>query len=315
VSVNRAVISLGTNTIRLLVVRPGDDGVVEQIEHLQTGTRLGEGLRDRGPLAPAAKTRTLAAVTEFAQAARAHRATISCIATSAMRRASDAAIFAAEVEAVTGAPLQILAGRVEAQASFRGATYGIARDGARIAVLDIGGGSTECAVGRNDELQDEHSVEIGSVRLTEMFPQLSGNDPGESARAAAREARAFLQVELAALARIGSVDRFVAVAGTALTIAAVAHQSHVERVSGTTLSLATIEETIDVLLALPLDARRELPGMLPQRADVLAAGGLILSSALSLTRVREVVAESNDLLLGFLLGVLDAEGVGSRERT
>jgi exopolyphosphatase/guanosine-5'-triphosphate,3'-diphosphate pyrophosphatase len=297
----RAVISLGTNTIRLLVVRDTADGL-EQIEHQQAGTRLGEGLHDRGPLAAAAKARTLEAVRAFVEAARAHDASIACIATSAMRRASDAADFASELEAVTGAPLQILAGHVEAQASFRGATHGIARDGARVAVLDIGGGSTECAVGRDDELEDEHSVEIGSVRLTEAFPKLAGNDPGEEASVAAREARAFLRKKLGPIAEIGRVDRFVAVAGTALTIAAVALGSHVERVSGTKLSLATIDATIDTLLALPLAARRELPGMLPQRADVLAAGGLILSTVLSLVDVHEVVAESNDLLLGFLLG-------------
>jgi len=311
VSPNRAVISLGTNTIRLLVVRPGENGSVEQIEHLQAGTRLGEGLRDRGPLAPAAKARTLEAVRTFTAAAQRHGATLACIATSAMRRASDADDFAAELRAVTGAPLQILAGPTEARASFRGATYGVARDRSRVAVLDIGGGSTECAVGRDRELEDARSIEIGSVRLTEAFPQLAGNDPGAAAQSSALAARAFLRAELGSFAQIGRVDRLVAVAGTALTIAAVARRSHVERVSGTTLSLATIDETVGALLALPLDARRELPGMLPQRADVLAAGGLILSTALSLIGVREVVAESNDLLLGFLLAQIEAKGAVS----
>ncbi len=308
---NHAVISLGTNTIRLLVVRRADDGSVEQIEHRQTGTRLGEGLRDRGPLAPAAKARTLAAVEAFAAAARTHDASLACIATSAMRRASDAAAFATELEAVTGVPLQILDGRAEAEASFRGARYGNGSDGSRVAVLDIGGGSTECAVGRDDRLEAAHSIEIGSVRLTEAFPGLAGNDAGDVARATAREARAFLCSELAAFSQIGRVDRLVAVAGTALTIAAVARGSHVEHVTGTTLSRATIDETIDTLLGLPLQARRELPGMLPQRADVLAAGGLILSTTLSLTRVRAAVAESNDLLLGFLLAQIGAEGAVS----
>ena len=302
---SRAVISLGTNTIRLLVVEKRSSGF-RQIEHLQVGTRLGEGLNATGTLLPAAKERTLSAIVDFAAVARRHGAPIACIATSAMRRASDAAVFAREIEESIGSQLEILDGETEASASYRGATQGAARDGKRIGVLDIGGGSTECAVGRDDRLEGARSIEIGSVRLTEAFPKLAGNDPSGEARAASREARTFLACELAPLAALGHVDRFVAVAGTALTIAAVLLESHVDRVSGAALSLVQIDATIEKLLALPLAERRELPGMLPQRADVLAAGGLILSTVLSLLHVREVVVESNDLLLGYLLGQFDA---------
>jgi exopolyphosphatase/guanosine-5'-triphosphate,3'-diphosphate pyrophosphatase len=300
-SANHAVISLGTNTIRLLVVRRDDNGAVDQIEHLQTGTRLGEGLRDRGPLAAGAKARTLAAVVEFARAARAHDASIACIATSAMRRASDAAAFASELYEAAGVRLQILDGAVEASASFRGATHNAARDGARIAVLDIGGGSTECAVGRDGVLEYARSIEIGSVRLTERFPALAGAASAADARETARRVRAELDVLLAPFAALGKVDRVVAVAGTALTIGAIAFASDVTRVSGRTLSRREIDATLDRLLGLPLEARRSLPGMLPQRADVLVGGGLVLSQTMQRFAVDEVVLESDDLLLGFLL--------------
>jgi exopolyphosphatase/guanosine-5'-triphosphate,3'-diphosphate pyrophosphatase len=306
-----AVISLGTNTIRLLVVHRGDDGVVEEREHLQAGTRLGEGLRDRGPLAPAAKARTLEAVRTFAAAAQRHDARIACIATSAMRRASDADAFAAELHAVTGAPLEILDGATEAAASFRGATQGMPHDGSRIAVLDIGGGSTECAVGCDGVLAFARSIEIGSVRLTERYAALGGAAPGEPAHATAREVREELRATLAAFTGLGPIDRLIGVAGTALTIGAIALRSDVTRVSGLTLSHAAIDETIDRLLDLPLETRRTLPGMLPQRADVLVAGGLILSETLHAFAMPSVILESNDLLLGFLLAQIDAEGVVS----
>jgi exopolyphosphatase/guanosine-5'-triphosphate,3'-diphosphate pyrophosphatase len=91
------------------------------------------------------------------------------------------------------------------------------------------------------------------------------------------------------------------VAGTPLTIAAVAWESHVDRVSGETLELTTIDATIDRLLDLGLDGRRALPGMLPQRADVLPGGALVLSECLRALDVRAARLESNDLLLGYLL--------------
>ena len=295
-----AVISLGTNTIRMLVVRKDTDGV-EQLEHLQTGTRLGEGLSDSGMLAPAAKMRTLAAVTEFAAHARAHEAQLSCIATSAMRRANDASEFAEDIFAATGVELEVLDGETEAIASYRGATHHAARDGARVAVLDIGGGSTECAVGRDDFLEDARSIEIGSVRLTERFPDLAGTSPVEAASEAALEARAQVRILLAPFAELAPVDRIVAVAGTALTIGAVVFGTHVTEVSRLALTRETVDGTIDRMLALSLEDRRALPGMLAQRADVLVAGGLILSETLAILGMPSVHLEADDLLLGYLL--------------
>jgi len=306
----RAVISLGTNTVRLLVVRDLANGEIEQIEHAQVGTRLGEGVTEAGELAPAAMERTLAAVRTFAERARAHGASLASIATSAVRRATNQDAFAARMKAVTGVPLRVLPGSVEAEASFRGATYGAPADGKRIAVIDIGGGSTEAASGQNGVIDAALSLEIGSVRLSERHPDLMGRSPGAPARRAALAARA----DAAAVVRPFEVFRGTAqvraVAGTPLTIAAVLQASHVDRVSGTTLSRSEADAVLDRLLELGLDERRALPGMLPQRADVLAGGAIILSEVLRALDVESVLLEANDLLLGFLL--LERESTAER---
>jgi exopolyphosphatase/guanosine-5'-triphosphate,3'-diphosphate pyrophosphatase len=297
----RAVVSLGTNTVRLLVVRDEPDGRVVQVEHLQAGTRLGEGLGETGDLQPQAMARTLDVAREFATAARVRGADVSAIATSAMRRARNRAEFIRSLRDTIALELQVLDGAAEAEASFRGATYGTQAGPGRTAVLDIGGGSTECAVGREGLLEVARSIEIGSVRLTEAFPDLAGGSPGSAARAAARAARLALAERLEPLGEFSPVDTLIAVAGTALTIAAVAFGSHVDRVAGEALSLETLDATIDLLLDLDLEARRALPGMLPQRADVLAGGGLIASEAFRHLGVLAARLESNDLLLGYLL--------------
>ena len=315
----RAVISLGTNTTRLLVVIEREDGRVEQIEHGAIGTRLGEGLSDSGLLAEAAMERTLAAVRRFAERVRVHRAEPFAIATSAMRRAQNADRFAKRVERTAGASLRILAGEEEGMASFRGATWKAPRNGVRRAVLDVGGGSTECAVGIDGLLEQTVSFEIGSVRLTERFPDLAGksaagnaNPPptsvrnaslARSARIAAHNARAEAAAVLAPLSDLRSVAEVRTVAGTPLTIGAIAFGSTVDDVSGRLLGLDAIEDVIDRLLGLDLEARKAVPGMIAQRADVLPAGGLIVSEALRLLGLAEARLESDDLLLGFLLGL------------
>jgi exopolyphosphatase/guanosine-5'-triphosphate,3'-diphosphate pyrophosphatase len=282
-------------------VRDGPGGEIEQLEHAQIGTRLGEGLRESGSLGAAAMERTLAAVETFVARVRAHDAELSSIATSAMRRAHNAAEFSGRMRETTGTLLQVLDGSAEAQASFIGATYGVPHDGKRTAVVDVGGGSTEVAVGRDGCLERAHSIEIGSVRISERFGDLMGSAPGPHAHAAALAARAAIDTEIATFGAFGPVDRVRAVAGTATTIAAVASASDVDRVSGTVLAVATLEATIDRLLDLSLEERRALPGMLPQRADILAGGALVLAQTLDRLGAGEALIETNDLLLGYLI--------------
>jgi exopolyphosphatase/guanosine-5'-triphosphate,3'-diphosphate pyrophosphatase len=299
--VARAVISLGTNTIRLLVVRDLPEGGVEQLEHGAIGTRLGERLRERGSLLPAAAERTLAAVHTFLERVRAYDAELVTIATSAMRRADDAPAFAAAMQAATGVPLRVLGGDEEAAAGFRGAMAGAPRDGTRRAVLDVGGGSTECAVGRDGILEEARSVEIGSVRVTDAFPSLAGAEPGPAARKAAAEARRAIAAELGWLAGFRPVVEVRAVAGTPLTLGAVAFASDVEHVSGRELARSALDALLARLLDLSLPERKALPGMLAQRADIVVGGGLIVSEALRLLGVGSARLEADDLLLGCLL--------------
>jgi exopolyphosphatase/guanosine-5'-triphosphate,3'-diphosphate pyrophosphatase len=295
----RALISLGTNTVRLLVAREAG-GTLEQLEHLAEGTRLGEGVRESGRLAPAAVARTLAVVARFRDVALRYDATLAAIATSALRRARDAAAFAERFESLAGVPLQVIDGLTEAAASFAGATYGVPSS-ERVAVLDVGGGSTECATGCAGRLEAAVSCEIGSVRVSEVFPALTGGEPGPPARAAAEAARIVVREALAPLLELPKAAMLRAVAGTPATLAALETASDVERVRGYRLTRAAVEAWLGRLLDVPLAARRAFPGMIAQRADILPGGALIVSEALGLLGCDAAVVETNDLLLGYLL--------------
>ena len=284
----KAVISIGTNSTRALVVEL--DPALKVLLHRSTGTRIGEGLRQSGRLREEAMRRTLHAIEEHVAAIRQFQPDLSAIATSALRRADNADEFAESVRAVTGLPLEIISGEEEARCSYEGAISGL-RAEQSYGVLDVGGGSSEFAT-RNAHV----SLEIGAVRLTEMFPalrQAAGAGETELARDAARTA-------LAPLRDFETVDRLVMVGGSATTSRAVI-SGHPIVGPYDALTQAALSKLIELLASLPLEKRKELPGMVAKRADILLAGAIIVDEACRLSGHAGALVSTNDLLLGYLL--------------
>lgn len=283
----RSVISIGTNSTRALVV--AFDGAPAVLLHRSTGTRIGEGLRESGRLRDDAMRRTLEAIEGHVAAIREFRARLSVIATSALRRANNAPEFRESVRAITGAPLEIISGEEEARCSYEGAVSALPASRS-YGVLDVGGGSTEYAI-----RQAHLSCEIGAVRLTERLPSLrdicAPSDLAE-ARKTAREALEPLRV-------FEPQECLVAVGGSATTACAVISGGSNEYV--THLERGMLSELVELLASLPLERRKELPGIVAQRADILLAGALIVDEACGLTGHARARVSANDLLLGYLL--------------
>ncbi len=234
--------------------------------------------------------RTLEAIDGHVAAIREFQPELGAIGTSALRRADNGDEFAESVRAITGVPLEIISGEEEARCSYEGAISGLPSEQS-YAVLDVGGGSSEYATREVDI-----SLEIGAVRLTERFPSLRENVGADEIERARTEARAVLQP----LRTFAKIDRLVMVGGSATTSRAVLTGRRMTDPYGV-ITRADLANVIARLALLPLDRRKELPGMVAQRADVLLAGALILDEACALTRHAEAVVSTNDLLLGYLL--------------
>jgi exopolyphosphatase / guanosine-5'-triphosphate,3'-diphosphate pyrophosphatase len=269
------------------------------------GTRLGAGLQHTGRLNPDARARTLAAIADYTQITRDHGAQLACIATSAMRRAADGADFTAAVRTLTGAEPHILSGDQEATFSFLGATHTLAGS-EPIAVLDVGGGSTELAVDVPGEARRRAtvaytcSVEVGAVRLAERHPALLGGVAlAASERAEVLAAtRADAAAILAPFEQAPSPSRFVVVGGSAFTAAAMVAGAPLR--DGVTMDAAQRATLLDELLSRNLDERKALPFIRPQRADILPAGIAIIDEACRILRVPDVTVSVDDLLAGYL---------------
>lgn len=293
------LISIGTNSTRALVADI-NGGTGRTLLHRSTGTRIGEGLKERGHLDEAAMERTLTAIRDHVNAMKHLTPHVGAIATSALRRADNASEFAAKVREVTGSALQIISGDEEARCSFIGAVSGIPAPGdARFGVLDTGGGSTEYAVGTKDGPQQIVSCEIGAVRLTEAVPELAGTRGAISEETMDR-ACSVATAAIAPIATFPKVEHLVFVGGSATTTISVLAQKR-EAFAYADLTRTGLQHVITSLRSLDLEARKNLPGMNPQRADILLAGALVLDAAFKRTLHERAIVSTNDVLLGFLL--------------
>ncbi|MGH2978779.1 MAG: Ppx/GppA phosphatase family protein [Solirubrobacterales bacterium] len=294
-----AVVDVGTNSTRLLVAEVAGDRVVRELEQRTTVTRLGEGVDTEGRLGEEAMERVLEACAEYRQAIdRAGAKRVVAILTSAVRDAANGAEFERELERRFGFEAQTISGEREASLTYTGATAGRRHEQPTL-VLDIGGGSTEVVVGHGDKVEFFVSTQLGSVRHTERH--LHADPPAPDELAACRAA-ACEQLERAVPADLRErVSEGIAVAGTPTSFAAVDLELapyDPERVEGHRLTLAACERILGELAALPVDERRRVTGLHPDRAPTIVAGGAILVEAMRLFDLDEIEVSERDILHG-----------------
>lgn len=297
-----AVVDCGTNSTRLLLAQVDDRGVHPFVRRTAL-TRLGAGVDASGRLSQAAITRVGDVLDAYARAWRDAGVTrVAVTATSAVRDATDAATFLAAVREITGEDVTVLTGAQEAALTFAGATTGTT--GRRV-VCDIGGGSTELITG--DGTVDRWvSMQVGSVRLRERHLR---RDPPSADEYAALVAGIddVLAGQDEAFAATGG-HPMVAVAGTALTVAAVAigaTDPDVDALDGTVLPAAAVAQVAEDLAWVPAARRLALPPVVPGREDVIVAGALLLSRLMTRFGFDAVEARVADLLDGIARRVTD----------
>ena len=301
-----AIVSIGTNSTRALLADVAPDNPRVELAR-SIGTRIGEGLGERGKLGDEPMQRTLDAVAQLLRLLRGHYVRLFAVGTSALRRAENGEEFGARASELLGVPLRVLTGEEEAEASYRGAltAFGTLR-GERVGVIDTGGGSTEYAVGDSLKPESVVSCEIGAVRVTEAVPELSGRD-GAVGKEAVAKARALAHDALKPLTEHGKVERVAFVGGSATTTAAIV-RAKPSPITAHSLTRADLQRTLDRLLAMTLDERKKVVGMRAQRADILPGGIIVLDAALEMLEQDRAIATTADLLLGILLQERDGAG-------
>ena len=307
-----AVVDLGTNSTRLLVADVGDGEVVE-LERRTNVTRLGEGVDRTRRLAEAAMERVSAACAQYREAIdRLGAGQVVAVATSAFRDAENGEEFRRSLQERFGIDARTIPGDEEARLTFLGATSARPAGGPPVLVIDIGGGSTEYVVGRPGGVPDFRvSSRAGSVRQTDRHIH-DDPPPRDQVAALAAEVREIVERDVPAETRAGVQDG-IAVAGTATSLAAIDQELDPydpDRVHGYRLELAPCERMLAMLASVPLERRREVPGLHPDRAPTIVAGAVILVESMRAFELDAVEASEADILHGAALAA--AAEVGSR---
>jgi exopolyphosphatase / guanosine-5'-triphosphate,3'-diphosphate pyrophosphatase len=297
-----AAVDCGTNTIRLLVADiDRDAGTQDSVVRELRIVRLGQGVDRTGRLSEEALARVFAAVDEYAAIISAHDvAAVRFVATSATRDAGNADVFAEGVRSRLGVPLEVVSGDEEAQLSYDGATRSLPAVPTPIAVLDIGGGSTELIVGTgHGVVTAARSLDVGSVRITE---RLMPSDPPSRAEqeAASRAVDAALDTLPEAGVRLEEAPTMVGVAGTVTTVGALLLGLRTwdrDRVHHASFPVTAVHELTTRLLGATVAEREEM-GVPPGRSDVIGAGALILDRVLHRSAAERLTVSDADILDG-----------------
>jgi exopolyphosphatase / guanosine-5'-triphosphate,3'-diphosphate pyrophosphatase len=256
-----AAIDIGSNTTRLLVAELQDGqmcGVMDQ----KVFTRLGEATLDGGTISAEKVAQVADAVaTQRRLAEELDAEAIRIVATAAMREAANRDGVTDEIGRACGLPVEVLSEQEEGRLAFLGATRTLVMEG-EVAVVDVGGGSTEIVLGTLREgVRAVHSFKVGSGSLADRFR--AGDPPSAADIHAMRDhvAALFGEVEM------GRPDYAVAVGGSA---------SSLRKLVGGVLEYETLERAIRVLTAEPIAAVSKRFELDPRRVQLLPAGVLLL---------------------------------------
>lgn len=292
----RAIIDIGTNSVRLLLAEKDDKDEWKVLKKDLRSSRLGEGMTDTACIGQGARERTLQAVEGFVKEAKEAGADeIFAYGTSIMRDAGNGPDFAKLVEETTGVKVRILSGTEEAYYSYIGAA---GTPGVLTAVVDIGGGSTEICMGFGTDVGMCHSFQLGCVRCSKQFDTTTARGLSMLKKHCFELFRTTDLMEY-----IRNVKRWIGVGGTVTSLAAMIQKLDVydsEKVQDFVIRQENVTEALKKLSAMSYDERCRTKGLMPERADIIVAGIAILDSLIEYLALSEITVSDRDLSEGLL---------------
>lgn len=275
-----AAIDIGTNSVLLLIVEQQTIHELKALEESATITRLGQGIDQSALLKGDAIKRTLATLAAYAK--RIEQAGVKqtfAVGTSVLRDATNKDDFLIPATSILGCPIEVIAGKREAELVLSGVQSIFGELSPGTLIFDVGGGSTELILYQGPGQFILTSLNIGAVRFTERY--LSQDPP-------TRDHLVTMKHQInSALSQLpttyNDAKKLIGVAGTNTTLAAVYLQLTTydpQQVNGLRLTRDQLTEQIARYQQLPLKKRKNIPGLHPQRADIILAGALIVDAIL-----------------------------------
>ena len=294
-----AAIDIGTNSVLLLVARVDESGDIIPVQQKQIITRLGKGVQERGEISPETMRSTLSVVRDYWETSLALGAErVVICGTDILRRAVNGEEFLRGVKEATGLRVEVLSQKDEARWSYLGALSNKKDLKGKTLVMDIGGGSTEFIWGQGDQIEGIKGLDVGCVRATERFVTTDPISKKDLSRLGD-----FIRNRLK-LHLPSGISHLVGVGGTITTLAAIDQRMgsyQPQKIDGYILKLENLHRILQELITKPLEERRRIPGLEPERADIILAGALILKEAMETLGFRQAVVSDRGLRFGLIL--------------
>jgi exopolyphosphatase/guanosine-5'-triphosphate,3'-diphosphate pyrophosphatase len=295
-----AVIDVGTNSVKFHVAERLADGSWRTLVDRAEVTRLGEGIAETGDIAPEAIARTVEAIAGMADEAKAHGGSaLVAVGTMGMRSAQNSDEFIARVRERCGVTIEVIPGEEEGRLAYLAAKAGLGLADGSVVVFDTGGGSTQFTFGRGAAVDEQFSLNIGAVRLTTEFGL-----GGALAREQLDKALAAIAEEFDRLDGVPSPDALVGMGGAITNMTAVMlglDPYDPEAVQGSVLGRAEVDRQIELLRTRDLEARRQIVGLQPKRADVILAGACVVRTVMDKLGRDALTVSDRGLRHGVLL--------------
>lgn len=311
-----AAIDIGTNSIRCIVVEASRNGSYRILDDEKETVRLGEGIASRGAISNAAIQRAELAISRMTKLVKGLGVRgVEAVATSAVRSATNGPALVARLETILGVPIQVISGEQEAALAAQSALRNFDMQGQRYGVLDVGGGSVELTTAQGQVVEEHYSLELGAVVMTERFLRgdpLRGTD--------LEKFRRHLRAELKK--RFGNdklqLPLLVGSGGTVTAIAQMVLQYRREElpsVQGVTVLRSEVVHILAMLQRKTLAERKTVPGLSPDRADIIVAGVGVVDTLMEFFGSNSLLVNARGIREGVILQALQRHGLARQTPT
>ncbi len=295
-----AALDVGTNSVKLHVGERDAAGLWHRVLDRVEVTRLGDGLDETGEIQLAAQDRTVDAIADMAEQAKSAGATeIVAVGTMGLRSARNSSVFLDAVRAACGVAIEVIGGEDEARLAYLAVQEGLGLPEGAVVVFDTGGGSTQVTLGRNREVLERFSLNLGAVRLTEQF----GLNDAVS-RQTLDAAIASIARELGRLDGVEPPDVLVGMGGAVTNMVAVSlgmTDYDPDRIQGATLTRAEVERQIREYAARDAAHRQSIHGLQPGRAEIILAGACVVVTLMGKLHKERLSVSDRALRHGVLI--------------
>ena len=302
-----AFIDIGTNSIRLLVVRLNPNHSYTILTRQKQQVRLGDGEFEDEEILPDAVERAVVVCKSLTDLARTFNVEeFVAVATSALREAENQQEILHRLRQEANLDIRVISGQEEARLIYLGVSSGLHLEGKRAFFIDIGGGSTEIAVGTERDYQLLESFKLGAIRLSNQYVPLTDSGPisPERYKKIQQHIKNSIIRSVKKIRKL-SPDCAVASSGTAMNLAEIAHKAlHPNGGSEITLTHRDLKKVIGLLCSMSLEQRRKIPGINPERADIIVPGAAILDTFMQELSLDTITVTGRGLQDGLLVDYL-----------